>query len=126
MPLYLYQHQETEEIIEVLQGMNDKHEYFDEEGKEWKRVFTVPTASIDTRIDPFSANDFVNKTGNKKGTVGNMMDLSAELSQQRSEKVGSEDPVKRKIFTDYEKKVGKKHLMDKKTTFETSKIKVDL
>jgi predicted nucleic acid-binding Zn ribbon protein len=126
MPLYLYQNTETEEVIEVLQGMNDKHEYFDAEGKEWKRVFTVPTASIDTKINPFSSNDFVNKTSNKKGTVGDMMDLSSELSQKRADQTGSEDPVKRKLFTDYEKKVGKKHLMDKKTSFETAKVKVEL
>lgn len=126
MPLYLYQNPETEEIIEVLQGMNDKHEYFDTEGLEWKRVFTVPTASIDTKIDPFSARDFVNKTGTKKGTVGDMMDLSADLSRAREEKTGSEDPVKRKVFQDYEKKVGKKHLMDKKKVIETSKVKVEL
>lgn len=126
MPLYLYQNPETEEVIEVLQGMKDKHEYFDEEGKEWKRVFTVPTASIDTKIDPFSARDFVNKTGTKKGTVGDMMDLSADLSRAREEKIGTDDPVKKKVFQDYEKKVGKKHLLDKKKVIETPKVKIEL
>jgi predicted nucleic acid-binding Zn ribbon protein len=38
MPIYLYQNPETDEVLEVLQGMNDKHEYFDEQGIEWKRV----------------------------------------------------------------------------------------
>lgn len=125
MPIYLYQNPETDEVLEVFQGMNDKHEYFDEQGVEWKRVFTVPTASIDTKIDPFSANEFVRKTGNKNGTLGEVMDLSAELSEKRSQQTGTEDPVKRKVFSDYEKKVGKKHLLDKKKSFETSKVKVE-
>ena len=124
MPIYLYSNPETEEIREVFQGMNDIH-VFEEGGVKWKRVFTVPTASIDTKIDPFSQKQFIEKTGNKKGTIGNMMDLSAELSQKREQSNGKEDPVKRKHFSDYEKKVGKKHVADKPKTFETSKVRVD-
>lgn len=124
MPLYLYTNDETGEVKEVLQSMKDKHEYF-EDGVQWRRIFTIPTASIDTRIDPFSANEFVRKT-NKKGTVGEVMDLSAELSEKRAEKTGSEDPVKRQLFSDYQKKVGKKHLLDKPKKIETKNIIVDL
>ena len=109
MPLYLYSHPERGEIKEILQSMNEEHIYF-EDGVQWKRIFTVPTASIDTKIDPFSQKQFIEKTGNKKGTMGNMMDLSAELSQKREQSNGKEDPVKRQHFSDYEKKVGKKHI----------------
>ncbi len=118
MPLYLYQNEETGEIKEILQGMNDKHEYY-QDGIAWKRIFTIPNASIDTTIDPHSAKDFVNKTGSKKGTVGDMMDLSAELSEKRASATG-EDPVKRKFFDDYKKKnKGKKHLKDTPKKIET-------
>jgi hypothetical protein len=124
MPLYIFQNPETEEFREILQGMNEPH-VFEEDGVQWKRVFTVPTASIDTKIDPFSQRQFVEKTGNKKGTIGNMMDLSSELSQKREQMHGKEDPVKRKHFSDYEKKVGKKHVADKPKFIETSKVRVD-
>lgn len=124
MPLYLYSHPETGETKEIIQSMKEDHVYF-EDGIQWKRIFTVPTASIDTKIDPFSQRQFIEKTGNKKGTVGNMMDLSAELSQKREQLNGKEDPIKRKHFSDYEKKVGKKHVADKPKTIETSKVKID-
>jgi hypothetical protein len=103
--------------------MKDKHEYF-EDGVQWRRVYTIPTASIDTKIDPFSSNEFIRKT-NKKGTMGEVMDLSAELSEKRAEKTGSGDPVKQKVFSDYEKKVGKKHLLDKPKVIENSKVKIE-
>ena len=71
MPIYLYQNKDTEEIREVIQSMNDVHEYYgDEEAAEsgWERVYTIPTASIDTKQDPFSTNQFLDVTKNKKGT----------------------------------------------------------
>lgn len=112
MPLYLYRHPETNETIEVVQGMNDEHTFFDEEGIEWKRVWTKPNASIDSSVNPFSENDFLKKTSHyNRVTQGDLMDMSAELSQKRESKEGV-DPVKQKFFKDYEKKVGKKHLAD--------------
>jgi predicted nucleic acid-binding Zn ribbon protein len=123
MPIYLYTNDQTGETKEILQSMKDKHEYF-EDGVQWRRVYTIPTASIDTKIDPFSSNEFIRKT-NKKGTMGEVMDLSAELSEKRAEKTGSGDPVKQKVFSDYEKKVGKKHLLDKPKVIENSKVKIE-
>lgn len=124
-PIYSYTNDETGEIKDILQGMNDNHSY-SEDGKQWRRLYSVPNASIDTKIDPFSAKDFINKTGTKKGTVGEVMDLSAELSHKRAESTGTEDPVKRKLFQDYNKKVGKKHLLDKPKVIENSKVKIEL
>ena len=91
--------------------MNDKHVYFDSEGLEWKRVFTIPNASIDSQIDPYSQKEFVEKTGNKKGTVGDMMDYSKEMSQARAESNGGIDPVKEKYYKDYSSsRNGAKHI----------------
>ena len=119
--IYIYQHPETGEIEEVVQSMNDEHVFF-KDGIKWNRVFTKPYASIDSKIDPNSVKDFVSKTGSKKGTVGDMLDLSAELSEKRAEKHGGEDPIKRKYFDDYKKNTkGKKHLLDK-----PKKIKTDI
>ena len=122
MPIYLYLNEQTGETREVLQGMNEPHD-FSEGGIAWKRVFTVPRASIDTKIDPNSPKDFVRAT-NKKGTFGVVMDLSAELSDKRAEKEGT-DPVKQKHFDDYEKKNKKKHLLDRPKVIENNVAKIE-
>jgi len=126
MPIYIFKHPETEEYKEIVQTMNEDHVYFDESGLQWKRVFTIPNASIDTKEDAWDHNHFVEKTGKMKGTVGDVLDYSSELSAKRAEASGGEDPIKRKAFDDYQKRTGKKHLSDKKKTIETSRIKVDL
>jgi hypothetical protein len=108
MPIYLYQHPIEEDMIEVVQGMDDEHVYVDEYGVKWNRVFTSPNASIDNKIDPFNKNKFVEKTGNMKGSVGDIWDKSAELSAQRAKVYGGEDPVQKKHFDDYAKKRGGK------------------
>ena len=61
-----------------------------------------------------------------KGTFGDMMDYSAELSEKRSEKRGGEDPTKKRHFENYEKKVGKKHIEDRAKSYENKGFKVDL
>lgn len=112
MPTYLYQNPKTQEIKEVVQGINDVHEYIENDIK-WDRIFTVPHAAIDTQIDPFNHNDFVNKTSNKKGTIGNLMDESKALSEKREQATGTVDPVKKKYFQEYSKKrKNKKHPKD--------------
>ena len=124
MPIYVYKHPTEERYEEVVQGMDDDHS-FSEEGVEWKRVFLSPNAAISNNADPFNNISFIEKTANMKGTVGDMMDYSAELSAKRAEKTGGEDPVKRKHFEEYEKSVGKKHVEDKPKSFENKDIKVD-
>jgi hypothetical protein len=107
--------------------MREIHEYYGHNGKEqtWKRVFTVPQASIDARVDPFSAKQFADKTGSKKGTYGDLLDRSAEMSHERAVQAGGIDPVKSQYFNDYSKKRrGAKH-PDQMKTFENDKIKVD-
>ena len=124
MPIYIYKHPEEELYEEVVQGMNDPH-VFSKDGVEWQRVFLSPNASISSNDDPFNSNNFVEKTANMKGTLGDMMDYSAELSEKRAEKRGGEDPLKKKMFSDYEKRVGKKHLADKAKSYENKSVKID-
>jgi predicted nucleic acid-binding Zn ribbon protein len=127
MPIYTYFNSETEEYRDIVQKMSDVHEYFGEDGGEttWKRVFTVPHASIDSKMDPFKAEDFARKTGSKKGTYGDLLDKSAELSHQRAELAGGVDPVKEKYYKDYsEKRRGAKHPSQMKS-FESKNISVD-
>ena len=123
--IYIYRHPEKEEYVEVFQTMNEDHVY-EEDGVKWKRVFTVPGMAMDTKIDPFSKKEFADKTRNKKGTYGDIMDRSAEMSQQRADKEG-EDPIKRKYFDKYAKdRKGVKHQMDRPTRIETKHAWVDL
>ena len=113
MPLYTYEHPETEEQLDIMQGMNDDHTYIDKKGVAWKRVFHSPQASIDSEIDPFSQKSFRDKTENKKGTYGDMIDRSKELSQARKDKAGY-DPVEKKYFKEYsQKRRGVKHPLDR-------------
>tara|TARA_R100000742_G_C4228388_1_gene50512 strand:- start:59 stop:439 length:381 start_codon:yes stop_codon:yes gene_type:complete len=124
VPIYVYKHPEEDIYEEVVQGMNDPH-VFSKDGIEWQRVFLSPNAAISSNDDPFNSNNFVEKTANMKGTFGDMMDYSAELSQKRASKTGGEDPVKKQFFKNYENKVGKKHLADKPKSFENKSIKID-
>jgi hypothetical protein len=127
MPLYVYHNTETDEYSEIIQTMSETHEYFGENGDEysWRRVFTVPNASIDSHIDPFSAKQFADKTRDKKGTFGDLLDRSSELSAARASIVGSPDPIKEKYFDNYSKKRrGAKHPEQMKS-FENKLVKVD-
>ena len=50
MPLYRFKNPETGEEVEVFQSMKDDHSY-SENGIDYERVFLIPNASIDAKID---------------------------------------------------------------------------
>lgn len=100
--IYTYQNPNTGETIDVSQGMNDEHIYIDENGLKWDRVFYSPQISIDAKLDPFSQRQFMEKT-NKRGTYGDLIDRSKELSDQRAAINGGIDPQK----VEYEKQYAK-------------------
>jgi len=126
MPLYTYKHPETNEHKDVFQSMDEEHIYIDGFGTEWKRVYFAPNASIDSNIDPFSQRQFTDSTGGKKGTVGDMLDYSAEMSERRAEKSGGKDPLKQKYFDDYAaKRNGQRHMAEKKQTYESKNVKIE-
>jgi len=103
MPEYLYENPDTGEIISVMQGIDEEHSY-SEEDKVFNRVFTVPNASIDSDVDPFSAQQFTEKTKNMKGSMGDIWDYSAELSDRRKKDNNGEDPIRKKAEKEYSKK----------------------
>lgn len=122
MPIYLYQNPKTKKIVEVVQTMNEKHVY-SENGVQFRRVFTVPQAAVDTKQDPFSEKQFVLHADNKKHKMGDLMDRSEELSQKRAALNGGVDPVKEKFFKDYSaKRKGKKHPSDPSRYEKLSKL----
>lgn len=114
MPIYLFSNPKDEnEIIEIIMSVHDNHEYF-KDGIKWDRVFTKPTAAIDTKWDPNSKKDFAAKTGSKKGTLGDMIDKSRELSEVRKNKEGS-DSVQKDYFKKYsDERGGKTHIDERK------------
>jgi len=91
MPIYLFENKKTLEVKEVVQPMNDEHTY-SENGVAWQRIYTVPQAGIDTKIDPWSSKSFVEKTRDK-GTLGSLFDRAKELGLKRADKNGGVDPL---------------------------------
>lgn len=110
MPYYQFRNRATGEIKEVFQKMNDKHEI----GYEWERLFSNPRISFDTKIDHNSAKDFVAKTAKRGMTIGEMMDLSGELSEKRGGSTGK-DAVRASAEKKYRDKTGKVHPHAKRT-----------
>ena len=128
MPLYLFKHPDKEEFVDVLQGMNDEHVYFDEDGVEWERRWTVPQACVSSysSIDPFDTRKAAEVSGNKKGSVGDLWDLSKEMGERREDKLGHEDPKKRAYFEKYKRENnGAKHMDDRKKVVETKHAIID-
>jgi len=128
MPQYLYKKPNEELYVEITQSMSEVHRFIDKDGLEWKRVWQVPHAIVKSvsNMNPFNIREHVEKTGNMKGSVGNLWDISREMSEKRSEKIGGEDPIKREYFNNYEKENKTKHFADKKTKFETKDAIVDI
>ena len=123
MPLYLYENEETGEVLEVLQGMNELHEYHGIDGREkglWRRVFVNPQLSFDTDTDDTSSKSFVKGSRNKNYTYGDLFDKSAEASAKRADRYGK-DPIKEKQYADYNKMTnGKLHPQQQKEKFQKS------
>jgi len=114
MPTYLYQHPTTQEVVEVKQRISDTHEYVDGNGVVWNRVFTVPYTSIPnmTRIDATSEHEFMKKTQDFQGNIGDLIDASKDLSEKRKNELGS-DPVQENFHKKYSKdRKGLKHTSD--------------
>jgi hypothetical protein len=109
MPIYLYQCPYTEQVKEVYQSMNEDHRY-SEDDVEWNRIFTVPQAQIDGKINCWSVNKFVEKTS-KPDTYGALIERSSELSQKRAEQNGGVDPIRAKAEKDYSRlRKGRKYV----------------
>jgi len=90
MPIYRYRNPKSGAEIDVVQKMNDKHEYRDSDGVEYERIFENPNVSKDTSINAFSSKDFVNKARSSNMNVGEMWDLSKELSLKRKSIAGKD------------------------------------
>jgi len=123
MPIYLFKNPKSNKIVQVYQEMNAEHSY-SENGIKYERVFTVPNAAIDSEIDPNSAQQFVEKTGKMKGTLGEIWDYSKELSEKRAKSSGV-DPVRQQAEASYSKKRKGIKYKEKVSPSEMPKIQLD-
>lgn len=99
MPIYIFENSKGI-TREVFFNMSDNKTYRGESGDEndWERRWTSPAAKIDS-FDPWDEKKFVKKTGEMKGgTMNDLFNESAALSQQRSDKLGYQDPKKTAYF----------------------------
>lgn len=130
MPEYLFYNEKTQEHRFVFFKMNDEKIYNGEDCSEvglWSRRWTKPNASVDSiaNVNPFDMKKMVAKTGAMKGTVGDLWNVSKEASEKRSEKLGHEDPVKRKYLDNYAKEHQTRHYYDKPSRIENKHAIVD-
>ena len=126
MPLYVFENPETGEIKDIFFHMNDEKEYIDENQLKWTRIYGNPQLSTTSSIDPWSNDDFVNKTADMKGTVGDLLDRSAELSSKRAEQHNGVDPLKSEYFKKYSKeRQGAKHPQEKGKIYESKNVKIE-
>lgn len=103
MPLYSYTNDETGEIKDVYQTMNEPHIY-EENGKKWRRIFAIPHANIDQKIDPFSKDQFMERTKRMSGNLGNLFDESLRLKKMRQQITGGPDAIQKKYLKEEAKK----------------------
>lgn len=105
--IYLFKNPQTGEIKEIVQPANAEHQY-EENGIKFEREFVIPYVGIDTQIDCHSSKDFVEKTGKKRGTINDLWQTSAELSEKRAQ-IQGQDPLKQDYYKKYKDIRGKEH-----------------
>ena len=113
MPIHQFVHEATGQTVDVFVSINadqKDHQIQVVDGKEFKRVYAAPLAAVDSRPGDATKEDFTRLTTNKKGlTVGQMWEMSAEMSHHRAAKNGGHDQVKESFYKNYEKEFGKPH-----------------
>lgn len=128
MPIYIFENELTGEVKEIFFHMEEKKLFNGEDESEigqWRRVFTVPLASIDTKLDPRDKAAFVRRTEKYK-TVGEFQDISREMSDQRASKDGV-DSVKQTWLKNYSsERLGKKHPSELPKVVETPHVRIDM
>ena len=111
MPVYEFA-AEDGKVISVLVRLDEPDSARAQQtvdGKVYKRVYSAPLASHDSIPKDGSRKEFWAATTAKNIKVGDMWELSKEMSEKRAAKNGGVDPVKAQFYKDYEKRMGSKH-----------------
>jgi|TARA_B100002019_G_C21248175_1_gene589525 hypothetical protein len=127
MPLYIFSHPKTGEIREVFFHMDDDKSYIDEDGIKWQREYSSPELNASGKTDPWNSKQFVEKTGKGRGKLGDMLDMSADLSKERASQNNGVDPMKENYYKRYSKeRNGAIHPDKNPKTFENKHVRIDL
>jgi len=120
MPQYTFLNEETGQTIDVIMSMDENHIYIDNDGKEWSRVFYVPQTSVKDKL-PTSEQEFAEYSKKRKGNIGDLTDLSRDLSEKREkESIDGTDPVAKEYLKDWKKsrRKGAKHSIEQSKSFD--------
>lgn len=113
MPIYVFQHPKTKKVKEIIQRMNEEHVFVDKKGIKWERILVNPQVAFNTQLSATDSKGFVAKTRDKNYSLGQLWDMSAELSSRR-EGTSGVDEIKAKAEEAYKKKTDKAHPHSKK------------
>jgi len=105
MPVYRYKHPKSGELVEIVQSMNDIHEYIDKNGIKYERQFESVSLSKDQSINPYNAKDFARKTRDKNYNLGEMWKISKELSEKRKSISGKDEIKEKHLVNKYDKRI---------------------
>ncbi len=103
MPNYIYIDDRDGKTYDVIQKMSEEHIAFAPDGYKLRRIFWNPSVAVDTKWDEDSPQDFIEKSGKKRGKIQDLWDKSKELSLKREQKFGR-DEVKEEHFKNYKLK----------------------
>lgn len=103
MPVYLFHCNSCSKDFEAVFSMNEEKKASCPEckSKNCNRTFTVPRASVDTKINAFDIKAMTEKSGKMRGNIGNLWDMAAEASEKRG---GDNDPIRKKALESYAKR----------------------
>ena len=124
MPEYSFQKKDGRKKVLIYFSMSEAPSIGSEiehDGETYVRIIECPpNASFDTKIDIFDPKDFVRKTKNKVGTIGDMMDRAEEHSELRKKRDGV-DKIKEGFEEDWSKK-RKGRKMPKKSNIDVNNL----
>ncbi len=127
MPFYTFLNPKTKEVLDLFFHMNDEKEYIDEDGIKWDRQWHTPELNATGSSDAWDSKKFVEKTGRSRGKLGDMLDMSSDLSKERASGNGGVDPLKENYYKRYTKeRNGAIHPDKNPKTFENKHVKIDL
>ena len=113
MPIYTFQHPKSGKVVEVIQRMSEPHVYVDAKNVTWIRIFSNPQVAFNTILSATDSKTFVEKTRGKNYSLGQMWDLSAELSAKR-EGASGVDEIRVKAESTYKNRTQQDHPHSKK------------
>lgn len=90
--------------------MSEPHEFSSVDGVKWERCYLSPRVGFSSKIDG-SKESFMSAT-NKKCSVGDLWEASAESSQKREKQYGK-DTVKEKFHESYSEMTKGKKILSK-------------